>query len=108
MSRKNNSLSLKAIDGELLPEELTYQSQIRNAIFEGIAAGDAKEIVQSIVAKAKAGDATAQKLFFDYLAGFATAPTKITVVNQFSSVEDAARHAKSRRPKHAETEEDGE
>jgi hypothetical protein len=99
-------MSLKAIDGELLPEELTYQSQIRAAVFEGIAAGDAKEIVQSIVSKAKAGDATAQKLFFYYLAGFATAPTKITVVNKFSSVEDAARHAKARGVKHAE--EDGE
>jgi hypothetical protein len=106
VSRKNNSLSLNAIDGELLPEELTYQSKIRSAIFDGVKVDDAKEIVQQIVAKAKTGDPKAQKLFFDYLAGFATAPTKITVVNQFPSVEAAANAARSRRLKG--TEEDGE
>ena len=91
MSRKNSTLSLKAIDGELLPEELTYQAQLRASVADHVGRDDIKEIVQGIIKRAKGGDPKAVQQFFDLILGNSTAPTKLTVHNHFSDPEQAAR-----------------
>jgi hypothetical protein len=91
-----NTLSLKEIDGELVPEEMTYQARIRAAVFDGVTEADAKAVVQKIVEKAKAGDEKAQRMFLDYLAGFGASPTKITVVQNYGSVAEAAEAERAR------------
>lgn len=91
-----NTLSLKEIDGDLVPEEMTYQARIRAAVFDGVTEADAKAVVQKIVEKARAGDEKAQRMFLDYLAGFGTAPTKITVVQNYGSVAEAAEAERAR------------
>lgn len=90
MTRKNNSLSLRAIEGEIIPEEETYQACLRQAMFDGITESDVKELVASIVAKAKSGDEKATRLLFDYVLGAKTKPTAIHVTNHFQSVDQAA------------------
>ena len=87
--RKNVSLSLPAMEGELLPEEQCYQSQLRAAVYDGVNESDVKEIVQGIIARAKAGDVAAQKLFFDQILGAKTKPTQIVVNNHFENAEQA-------------------
>ena len=93
---QRTSLILNEIDGELVPEEMTYQARIRQAVFDGVTEADAKAVVQKIVEKAKAGDEKAQRMFLDYLAGFGTAPTKITVVQKYGSVAEAAEAERDR------------
>ncbi len=66
--RKNVSLSLPAMEGELLPEENCYQAKLRAAVYDGVSETDVQEIVKGIVARAKAGDPAAQKLFFAQIA----------------------------------------
>lgn len=94
MSAKRNSLALAAIEGELLPEEQTYQAKLRAAIYDGVGEDDVKQIVQQITAKAKTGDPSATKMFFDYVLGAKTKPTQIVVNNTFADVEQAARITK--------------
>lgn len=92
-----NTLSLTAIEGQLLPEEETYQAKLREAAFNGITEGDVADVVKQIVTKAKQGDEKAQKLMFDYLLGAKTKPTQINIHNHYpetsagSIVETAAR-----------------
>lgn len=92
MVNKRNSLSLTAIEGQLLPEEETYQSQLRAAVFNGISESDVSDVVKQIVAKAKAGDAASQKLFFDYLLGAKTKPTQINIHNHYPDVASAGKN----------------
>lgn len=87
--RKNVSLSLPAMEGELLPEEQCYQSMLRNAVYDGVKESDVKEIVEGIVKRAKAGDPQAMKLFFDQILGAKTKPTNIVVNNHFDNAEQA-------------------
>lgn len=94
-TRKNNSLTLRAIEGDLLPEEETYQASLRASIYNAISTSDVADVVKSITEKAKAGDPAAQKLFFDYLLGQKTKPSSITVHNHFTSAEQGARISKS-------------
>lgn len=89
--RKNNSLIISAVEGEIMPEEETYQANLRAAVFNGVSETDVKEVVQAIVAKAKAGDTQAQKMMFEYVLGTKTKPTQINVTNHFTNVEQAAR-----------------
>jgi hypothetical protein len=91
VSRKNNSLSIRAIEGDLLPEQETYQARLRDAIFDGVSEADVADIVKQITAKAKAGDPQATKLFFNFILGN---QKKVVVNNHFGSTEDAARVAK--------------
>lgn len=105
MAQKSNrnTLSLTAIEGELLPEEVTYQAQLREAAFNGITEQDVSDVVKQIVAKAKGGDPKAQQLMFDYLLGAKTKPSKIEIHNHYPQtsagehVELAARAARARR-----------
>lgn len=87
----SKSLILSAIEGEILPEEQTYQASLRAAIFDGVSQSDVADVVKSIVAKAKTGDVAAQRMMFDYVLGGKTKPTQINVTNHFGSVEEAAR-----------------
>jgi hypothetical protein len=89
--RKNNSLSLVAMEGEILPEEQCYQAMLRNAVYDGVKEADVTEIVKGIVERAKAGDPAATKLFFDQSLGAKTKPTSITVNNHFEDAEQAER-----------------
>lgn len=89
--RKNHSLSLIAMEGEILPEEQCFQSRLRMAVFDGVTEQDVKDVVQSIVAKAKSGDATAQKMLFDNILGVKTKPTQIVVNNHFDDAQQAER-----------------
>lgn len=84
------ALTLAAIEGEILPEEACYQARLRAAVYDGVQETDVTEIVKGIVARAKAGDVHAQKLFFDQILGAKTKPTQIVVNNTFSSVEQGA------------------
>lgn len=85
--RKNNSLSLVAMEGELLPDEQCYQSMLRNAVYDGVKEADVKQIVEGIVKRAKEGDPAAVKLFFDQILGAKTKPTQIVVNNHFENAE---------------------
>lgn len=87
----NNSLVLRALEGDIIPEEQTFQARLRQAAYDGVGAQDVTDIVKGITAKAKAGDPAAVKLFFDYVLGQKTKPTSIVVHNHFDKVEDAAR-----------------
>jgi hypothetical protein len=95
MNRKNNSLIISAIDGEIMPEEQTFQASLRQAIFDGVSQADVTGVVKAIMAKAKEGDVQAQKMMFDYILGAKTKPTSINVTNNFQSVEQAARLRKA-------------
>lgn len=93
--RKNSSLILKAVEGQIVPEEQTFQCQLRQAVFNGVNEDDVSDVVKQIVAKAKAGDTSAQKMFFEYVLGNKTKPTQIVVNNHFQNVEQAARLRKA-------------
>lgn len=84
------TLTLAAVQGEILPEESCYQTRLRNAVYDGVNECDVKEIVQGIITRAKAGDAKAQQLFFDQILGAKVKPTQIVVNNTFASVEQGA------------------
>lgn len=88
---KGGHLQLRDIAPQI-PEEKTFQASLREAMFDGVTTGDAKEIVQSIVASAKSGDKQSQKMFFDYLCGAQDKPQNVTV-NVVADVETAARIA---------------
>lgn len=90
-------LKLRALEGDLMPEEETYQARLRQAMFNGLSESDVTEVVKQITAKAKAGDPQAVKLFFDYVLGAKAKPTVVNVTNNFASVEDAAEDAKKRK-----------
>jgi len=85
------TLSLVEIEGKLIPEEQTYQAKLRAAMAGCVGESDMTDIVKKIVEKAKAGDEKAQKMFFEYIAGVKSAPTKITVHNHFDDPAAAAR-----------------
>lgn len=90
MSTNTKTITLAAVQGEILPEEACYQTRLRNAVYDGVNEADVQEIVKGIVTRAKAGDASAQKLFFDQILGAKTKPTQIVVNNTFASVEQGA------------------
>lgn len=92
MKEKRNTLSLRAIEGELLPEEVTYQARLRAAMSGAIAEADVEAVVKQIVDGAKQGDRGAQKMFFEYLLGMKNAPTKISVHNHYPDVNSAGRN----------------
>ena len=46
-----NTMSLQAIEGKLLPEELTYQAKLRQACFDGVSEQDVADVVKQIVGK---------------------------------------------------------
>lgn len=85
------TLSLVEIESKLMPEEQTYQANLRSAMAGAVGEADMVDVVKQIVAKAKAGDAQAQKMFFEYIAGVKSAPTKITINNHFDDPAAAAR-----------------
>jgi hypothetical protein len=87
--RKNVSLSLPAMEGELLPEENCYQAQLRAAVYDGVKEADVKAIVEGIVKRAKEGDVQATKIFFDQILGAKVKPTQIVVNNHFDNAEQA-------------------
>jgi hypothetical protein len=89
-------LTLAAIEGEILPEEVCYQAQLRLAVYDGVKESDVKAIVEGIVQRAKAGDPAATKLFFDQILGAKVRPTQIVVNNTFTSVEQAANLGRKR------------
>ena len=89
--RKNNTLVLQAVEGEIIPEEQTFQASLRQAIFNGVTETDVSDVVKQITAKAKAGDTQAQKMFFEYVLGTKNKPSNINVTNNFQNVEQAAR-----------------
>jgi hypothetical protein len=89
---KRNSLSISAIEQQLLPEELTYQSKLRAAMSGAVGESDVTDVVKEIVAKAKTGDRQAQKLFFEYIVGVKNAPTKISVHNHYPDVNSAGKN----------------
>lgn len=91
MTNKRQTLALRAIEGELLPEEETYQAKLREAVFNGVNESDVTEVVKSITARAKAGDKQATREFFDYVLGGKRTPSKIVVHNHFESPEQGAR-----------------
>lgn len=89
--RKNNTLVLQAVEGQIVPEEQTFQASLRQAIYDGVSASDVSDVVKQITAKAKAGDTQAQKMFFEYVLGTKNKPSNINVTNNFVDVEQAAR-----------------
>lgn len=91
------TLTLAAVEGEILPEEQCYQAQLRSAVFDGVSEADVKEIVKGIIDKAKAGDKNAQKIFFEHILGNKTKPTQIVVNNTFANVEQAAKVGRGKR-----------
>lgn len=94
MSAKRNSLALAAIEGELLPEEQTFQSRLQKAVYNGVTEDDVKTVIEKIVAGAKAGDPRSTRLFFDYVLGAKSKPSTIVVNNHFADVEQGARISK--------------
>ena len=94
MSESKTTLKLRAIEGQLMPDEDTFQARLRQAVFDGVRESDVTEVVKSIVEKAKQGDAQATRTFFDYILGGKTKPTNITVHNHFADVEQAAKAGK--------------
>jgi hypothetical protein len=88
---KRNALSLRAIEGQLMPEEQTFQARLRQACFDGIKESEVTDVVKQIVTKAKEGDAHSQKLFFDYLLGMKNKPTRIEVHNHYPDVSSAGK-----------------
>lgn len=96
MNAKRNTLTISAVEGEILPEEQTFQASLRQAIFDGVSASDVSEVVKSIMAKAKAGDVKAQTMMFEYILGTKNKPTAINVVNNFQNVEQAAQLRRAR------------
>lgn len=94
MSKERNGLALAAISGEIIPEEETYQSRLRKAIYNGVTDDDVKQVIAKIVEGAKSGDAQATRHFFDYVLGAKSKPSNITVHNHFSDVEQGARISK--------------
>jgi hypothetical protein len=92
---ERRSLSLQAINGNLLPEAETYQSKLRAAMSGCVKPSDVEEIVKGIVERAKKGEPAAVKLLFDYVVGAKNPPTKISIHNHFEDVETGAQAAKA-------------
>jgi hypothetical protein len=86
------TLSLAKIEGQLLPEEVTYQSKLRAAMSGAVGEDDVAQVVKQIVDGAKKGDAKAQKMFFEYLVGVKNSPTKISVHNHYPDQATAGRN----------------
>ena len=85
--RKNNSLILSEIAGQVA-EEVTYQSKLQSAVFDGVSEADVKSVVEGIVKRAQDGDARSIEHLFDYVMGAKT-PVKITQNNFYNTDEDA-------------------
>jgi len=94
---KRTTMSIAAMEGQLVPEQYTYQAQLRAAMAGAVGEADVTAVVKQIVEGAKSGDRNAQKLFFEYLLGTKNQPTKITINQQFPDVEAAARHERDAR-----------
>lgn len=94
-SANRGGFDLNDLTTPQLPEEQTCQAKLRAALFDGVSEQDAKDVVQAIVKAAKSGDAKAQKMFFDYLAGSEPAKPQNVTVNIVADVETAARIAAS-------------
>jgi hypothetical protein len=77
---KNKPLIMSEIAGQL-PEEMTFQSKLRMAVFDGVKEVDVTKVVEGIVERAKAGDEKSVQHLFDYILG-AKAQTKL-VQNNF-------------------------
>lgn len=95
MPRKYDTLSIKAIEGELLPEEQTYQARLRAAIYDGVSEKDVAEIIKGITERAKAGDAASIRLFMDYVLG-SKGTKQVVVNNHFTDVEQGAAIARKK------------
>jgi glycerol-3-phosphate cytidylyltransferase-like family protein len=102
--KKRGTLSLSAIEGQLLPEELTYQAKLRDAMYGAINEDDVTQMAKVMVAKAKQGDVHAVKWVTDYLVGLKNKPTKVEIHNHYPdvvasgrSVEREAREALNRK-----------
>lgn len=89
MKPERSTLSLRNVEGHLMPDELTYQAKLRAAMSGIVSESDVQDVVKQIVAKAKEGNRDAQKMFFDYLIGVKNAPTKISVHNHYPDVSSA-------------------
>ncbi len=78
-----NKLAMRAMEGQLVSEEETCQAALRKAVFNGINESDVQDVIKTIVNQAKAGDDTAQKIFFEYILGVSNKPATIRVTNNF-------------------------
>ncbi len=87
------SMILKDLDTVQLPEDQTYQSRLRAAIYNGVTEQDVADVVKCIVAKAKSGDKVAIAQFFEFVVG--SKAQRVTINNSFRSVEEAAKIAKT-------------
>lgn len=65
-----------------VPEELTFQSKLRGAVFNAVNESDVKEVVEGIVKRAKAGDRHAITHLFDHVLG-GKQPVKIIQNNYY-------------------------
>jgi plasmid stability protein len=89
------TLSLAAIEGKLMPEEVTYQARLRAAMAGVAGEADVVEVVKSIVDGAKKGDRNAQKMFFEYIVGVKNAPKKIEVHNHYPDTKSAGKNVEA-------------
>ena len=90
-------MSVRSIEGQLMPEEVTYQARLRAAMSGIVKEADVEEVVKQIVTQAKEGKRDAQKMFFEYLVGVKNSPKKIEVHNHYPDVASAARAEKAKR-----------
>jgi len=67
---------------------LGWTNKLRQAMYDGVSEQDAKEVVQGIVTRAKAGDKTAIQLFFKYLVGEGKAPSTLIQNNYYGHKAD--------------------
>jgi plasmid stability protein len=89
------TLSIAAIEGKLLPEEVTYQARLRAAMSGIVSESDVQDVVKQIVEGAKQGNAASQKMFFEYLVGVKNAPKKIEVHNHYPDTKSAGRNVEA-------------
>ena len=92
-------ISIKAVEGMVEGEAsaLSLQSQLRQAVFNGLAEADIVDIVKGQVKKAKEGDPKAIEFVMKYGLGFGQ-PSPVNQVNILvTDVETAARIAKGKR-----------
>ena len=70
-----------------IPEEATYQSKLRSAVFDAVSESDVADIVKGIVTRAKDGDQRAVQQVFDYVIG-KQQPARLTQNNYYQASED--------------------
>jgi hypothetical protein len=98
---KNQALSLRAVEGPIVPETQCYQHRLREAMFDGVSASDVTDVVKSIVAAAKKGDAKAQSILLTHIVGTSQKPQPISVTIECPDVGAAVKAAQALRQRGA-------